>query len=144
MAGWRVGTAVGHREFIESLYKMKTHADSGHFLPVMEAAVSAMIGDQTWLVKRNLTYQERRDVLVDSLNTMGFSVSKPLASIYIWCPIPDKWESEIFVLEALKNIHVSFAPGTVFGSGWHKYIRISLTQPFDRIEEAMERLKSWL
>ena len=144
MAGWRVGAAIGHKESRKALYKLKTHADSGHFLPVIQAAIAAMSGDQSWLEERNKIYMKRRDELSDSLRRIGFTPQKPKASLYIWCPLPKEWTSETFVLETLKNTHVSFAPGIVFGCNWDKYIRISLTQPIERIQEAMERLSKWL
>jgi len=144
MAGWRVGAAVGRQDIMDLLFRIKTHADSGHFLPIIEAAVAALSEDQTWLIKRNNIYMERRDVLISSLQDLGFKPYLPKGSIYVWCPLPEGWMAETFVLEVLENAHVSFAPGTIFGSSWDGYIRISLTQSVDRILEGMERLKHWL
>jgi len=144
MAGWRVGVAVGQLEGLASLLKLKTHTDSGHFLPVIQASVSALSGDQTWLMGRNTTYQERRDVVVSALREMGMQVCEPKATIYVWCRLPEKWDADEFVLKLLEEANVSLAPGTIFGHKWDKYIRLSLTQPVERIREAMERMSTWM
>jgi LL-diaminopimelate aminotransferase len=144
MAGWRVGAAVGQPDSIAALLKLKTHADSGHFLPVIQAAVSAMTGDQSWLSERNATYQVRRDAVVTGLKKMGLRPNHPKASLYVWFPVPGRWDSESFALTLLENAHVSLAPGTVFGSQGQGYIRISLTRPLERIHQALDRIHHWL
>lgn len=142
MAGWRVGAAVGNPEALAALLKLKTHADSGHFGPVMDASAVAMMSDQSWLEERNAVYQERRDVLLDALNKIGLAPHKPMASLYIWCPLPEGWDSSSdFALALLEQAHVSLAPGTIFGSHGEGFVRISFVQPVDRLYEAMERIQ---
>jgi LL-diaminopimelate aminotransferase len=144
MAGWRVGAALGHSRALEALLKLKTHADSGHFLAVTQAAVAALTGDQTWLEDRNLVYQERRDLIISALRGMGLNPGHPQASLYIWFPTPRGWNSDSFVLDLLERAHLSLAPGSIFGARGAGYVRISLTQPLDQIEAAMQRLRYWL
>ncbi len=143
MAGWRVGFAAGQVDAIAALVKLKTHADSGHFLPIMEAAVSALTGDQSWVEARNEIYRVRRDVLVAGLRSLGLNPNQPQAAIYVWCPLPSGWDSEDFVLTLLENAHVSVAPGSIFGPHGEGFFRISLTQPEERIREALERIRGW-
>jgi LL-diaminopimelate aminotransferase len=144
MAGWRVGAALGHRGALDALLKLKTHADSGHFLGITQAAVAALAGDQTWLEDRNLVYQERRDLVISTLQEMGFDPGHSQASLYVWFPTPSGWDSDSFVLDLLERVHLSLAPGSIFGPGGANYVRISLTQPLDRIKAAMARLQDWL
>ncbi len=144
MAGWRSGVALGHKAALAALLHIKTHADSGHFLPVTEASVAALCGDQSWLSRRNAIYQERRDVLIAALREMGFNPRVPKASLFVWCPLPDGSSADQFVLQILDEAHVSLAPGTVFGSRGEGFVRISLVQPIDRITEAMKRVRSTL
>jgi LL-diaminopimelate aminotransferase len=144
MAGWRVGVVVGNARVINSLYILKTNADSGHFLPVMDAAATALSGDQSWIKQRNSIYRKRRDIVIDAMREMGFDVKKSDASIYVWCPIPEGWSSEDFSQAALENAWVSVTPGTVFGLNGEGYIRISLTAPESQIKLAMVRLHNWL
>ena len=143
MAGWRVGAAVGNPSTLEKLLKLKTHADSGHFGPTLEAASHAMGTEASWLQERNAVYRERRDLIVSSLRKMGVDVKSPQASLYIWCPIPDGWTSEKFALAMLEEANVSVAPGTVFGSNGEGFVRISMTQPKEEIAKAMSRLENW-
>ena len=85
MAGWRSGVAAGQKAALASLLHIKSHADSGHFLPVIEASIAALTGEQSWTVERNSVYQERRDVTIQALREMGFPIQAPDASLYIWC-----------------------------------------------------------
>jgi LL-diaminopimelate aminotransferase len=142
MAGWRVGAALGNLQAVTALLKLKTHADSSHFRPVLDAATAAMLGDQSWLADRNTTYQDRRDLIVTALREMGLRPQKPRAALYIWCPLPKGWTSSgDFALHLLEKAHVSLAPGIIFGSHGEGYMRLSFVQPAERLAEAMRRIQ---
>jgi LL-diaminopimelate aminotransferase len=143
MAGWRVGVVVGNREILDALYTLKTNIDSGHFLPVWEAAVVALKSDREWIDKRNETYRQRRDLVIHTLHNLGWSAAIPRASLYVWCPVPDGWSSIPFAFSLLEHAHVSLTPGIVFGKQGDGFVRISLTSPSDYIAEAMQRLETW-
>jgi LL-diaminopimelate aminotransferase len=140
MAGWRVGAVLGNPQAVRTLYTLKTNVDSGHFLPIMEAAAEAMTGDQSWLKERNDVYRQRRDLVIQALRNLGLKVASPRASLYVWCPVPDGWTSAEFTTAALEQASVSLTPGTFFGKNGEGYVRISLTAPAKRISEAMHRL----
>ncbi|MBC8331894.1 MAG: aminotransferase class I/II-fold pyridoxal phosphate-dependent enzyme [Anaerolineae bacterium] len=144
MAGWRLGIAAGNAEAITALLKLKTHADSGHFLPVQDGAVAALTGDQGWLVTRNAVYQDRRDAAMTALRGMGLLPHSSKASLYIWCPIPAGWRSMDFALHILNTAHVSLTPGIIFGPRGEGYFRLSLVRPVDVIETAMNRISNRL
>ena len=144
MAGWRVGALVGNPGVIRSLFTLKTNADSGHFQPILEAAVTALNSDQGWIDERNDIYRQRRDLVIDNLRAVALEVSKPLASLYVWTPIPNGWTSDKFVAAALENAQVSMTPGTLFGENGEGYVRISLTVSLERMQEAMDRLIIWM
>ncbi len=144
MAGWRVAAALGNIPAGRALFTLKTNADSSYFLPVMEGAIAAMTGDQSWLVSRNRIYQERRDRVIQALRESGLEAEKPLASLYIWLPVPVNFTSESFATRLLEEALVSVTPGTVFGSNGEGFVRISLTAPVERIDQAMERLTDWM
>jgi LL-diaminopimelate aminotransferase len=144
MAGWRVGAAIGSAQALRNLYTLKTNVDSSHFLPVLDAATEAMCGDQSWLDERNEVYRIRRDAAVQGLRKLGLKAETPQAAIYIWSTIPQGWSSNDFASAALQEAHVSITPGTVFGLRGEGYMRISLTAPVGRIEEALSRLGKWL
>ncbi|MCS7246860.1 MAG: aminotransferase class I/II-fold pyridoxal phosphate-dependent enzyme [Anaerolineales bacterium] len=144
MAGWRVGAALGNAETLKTLYTLKTQVDSGHFRPILDAAVQAMTGDQGWLQERNQVYQRRRDLIVDALRRVGVEVRVPLASLYVWMPLPSGWKSEEFCQRLLEEAHVSITPGTVFGKYGEGSARICFCLADDLIVEAMERLTQWM
>ncbi len=144
MAGWRSGVLAGKSETLTALLQLKSHADSGHFFAVHEASTAALNEDQTWIQARNAVYQERRDAVISALSEMGFAPQVPKASLYIWTPLPNSWDSNEFVLALLEAAHVSLAPGSIFGSHGEGFVRLSLTQPLERITEAMERIRSKL
>lgn len=143
MAGWRVGAALGNAQVLRNLFTLKTNLDSGHFLPVLEAAAEAMCGDQSWLLGRNEIYRQRRDLAVQGLRAMGLQADLPLASIYVWSTVPEGYSSVDFVSTVLEKTQVSLTPGTVFGLGGEGYVRVSLTAPIERIAEALARLERW-
>ena len=140
MAGWRTGVVVGNGKVVALLRALKTNIDSGQFLPIMRAASAAMDGDQSWLADRNLVYQKRRDIVVERLHEMGFHARVPQASLYVWCPIPVEWSARQLADFLLEQAKISLTPGDIFGTQGEGYLRISLTVPQARIEEAMQRM----
>jgi LL-diaminopimelate aminotransferase len=144
MAGWRVGVGVGNAQALRTLFTLKSNVDSGHFLPIMQAATMAMTGDQSWIVDRNKVYRQRRDVVIQALHALGLKASVPKASLYVWSPVPEGNTSVEFSRRILEQAHVSVTPGVVFGKYGEGYIRISLVESIDRLEEAMNRLSKWI
>ena len=141
MAGWRVGMAVGAAKAVEALSRTKTNIDSGIFLPLQDAAVAALVGDQSWLVERNEIYRQRRDLILATLDELGVEASRPQASLYVWARTPPGMSSEALATLLLEEAGVSLVPGTVFGPNGEGWLRISLGMDTARIQEAMERLK---
>lgn len=143
MGGWRLGAAVGNAEALKTLLQVKSNMDSGHFLPIYEAGIVAL--DQTeqqWIDERNMLYQRRRDRILEVLPQIGLRALKPKGSIYLWGQV-ESGSGEAYVKEALRQAHVSIAPGEAYGPGGRGYVRISLSVPDDRLEDALNRLKSW-
>ncbi|MDR3572514.1 MAG: aminotransferase class I/II-fold pyridoxal phosphate-dependent enzyme [Anaerolineaceae bacterium] len=140
MPGWRVGVVVGNTLAVNTLFHLKSTADSGHFQPIQDAAVLALTGDQTWLKPRNEIYRERRDVVIQGLQKIGLNPKVPDASIYVWSPVPEGYSSMDFVMAVLEKVHVSFTPGIIFGAGGEGYIRISLTAPKEIMADGMRRI----
>lgn len=143
MAGWRVGVMVGNQQVVNNLYSLKTNVDSGHFRPILDATVSALLGDQTWIKVRNEIYRSRRDCLMDGLERIGLNVFRTTATLYVWFQIPDGWSSEAFTMAVLENAWVSMTPGTVFGKNGEGYVRLSITVNEEKIREAINRLQNW-
>jgi len=145
MAGWRVGMAAGNAEIVRLLKVYKSQIDSSHFKPIMAAAETALLADQSWIVERNLIYQQRRDATVKTLKALGFTLEIPKASLYVWAKLPQFHQDSIAFSEALLNdVGVSVTPGVVYGPSGAGYIRVSLVTPMERLSEALARMKDWM
>jgi LL-diaminopimelate aminotransferase len=145
MAGWRLGMAAGNQQVISYLHTYKSQADSSHFEAILIAGAAAMTGDQSWLEQRNLVYKERRDIVIDALRTVGFTVDTPPAAIYVWAQLPRQFgDSEEFCRNLLEDTGVSTTPGTVYGAYGAGYLRISLVTPTIPLSEAMRRVVTWV
>jgi LL-diaminopimelate aminotransferase len=142
MAGWRVGMAVGNPLAVEALARTKTNIDSGIFLPIQDAAVTALTADQGWLRERNEIYRARRDLILAGLDGMGIRARKPLASLYIWAETPTGSTSAAYADWLLEGAGVSVTPGTAFGPHGEGYLRISVGAATERVKLAMERWRA--
>jgi LL-diaminopimelate aminotransferase len=144
MAGWRLGMAVGNPDVLSFLHTYKSQMDSSHFGPMLQAAATALSGDQSWLEQRNRIYQERRDIVVAGLQSAGFDVFVPPAAIYVWARLPSGVTDSVdFCDRLLARTGVSTTPGRVYGNYGEGYLRISLGTATPRLAEAMSRVVDW-
>lgn len=145
MAGWRVGVAVGNAEIVRLLRLYKSQLDSSHFIPIMSAAETALLDDQSWIHGRNMVYQRRRDIILKTMDELGFLFEPPKASLYVWAHLPEPWcDSIAFCDMLLRETGVSITPGVVYGESGAGYVRISLVTPVERLIEAMQRMEDWM
>jgi LL-diaminopimelate aminotransferase len=146
MTGDRIGFAVGNKQLISGLAKVKSQIDSGPPVYIQKVAAEALASysgheQPDFLRKTNQTYAERRDVLVDCLCSMGFKCEKPKATFYVWLNCRSK---SMEFTSKLLNIGVVVTPGIGFGSHGENFVRLALTQPKERIEEACKRMSALL
>lgn len=144
MTGWRIGFAVGNREVLGGLGKIKTNLDSGVFQAIQEAAIGALAMSQKALAPIRKTYQERLNILYNGLTALGMQIMKPRATFYLWVKVPSRFTSMRFAAHLLDKAGVLATPGNGFGDAGEGYIRFALTAPADRIHEAVERIKKIL
>jgi LL-diaminopimelate aminotransferase len=140
MTGWRLGWAVGSRDIVAELAKIKTFIDTGPYLGVQAAGVAALESWERWVPENVETFRRRRDAAVDALRRVGFTVRKPKATLYLWVPVPGGEPSESFARRALGQEGVIVLPGSSLGAGGEGYFRVALTVPEVRLEEAAARL----
>ncbi|MDD5465477.1 MAG: LL-diaminopimelate aminotransferase [Candidatus Omnitrophica bacterium] len=141
MTGWRIGWASGNPQLIGALAKVKSNIDSGIFSAIQLAGVAALDGPQDYLKSMCRLYQERRDILCEGLAALGWKAVKPKATFYVWIKIPPKESSIDFAGRLLKDADIVATPGVGFGKYGEGYIRMALTVPKERIEEALERIE---
>lgn len=140
MTGWRIGFAVGSKEAIAALAIIKTNIDSGIFKAIQEAGVTALTGPQDHIPKLIDRYTERRDVLVAGLNKLGWQITAPKATFYVWVPTPGSMKSIDFANYVLEQTGIIVTPGIGYGQYGENYIRIALTVEVPRLKEAIKRL----
>jgi LL-diaminopimelate aminotransferase len=141
MTGWRVGWASGNKQLVAALAKVKSNVDSGIFSAVQVAGVAALEGPQEHIKQMCDMYQERRDVLMAGLFSLGWKAKIPKATFYVWINVPKKKDSIKFCALLLDKANIIATPGVGFGQSAEGYIRMALTLPKERIKEAIERLK---
>lgn len=141
MPGWRCGFAVGNRELIESLRKIKTNLDYGLFTAVQKGAIAAMTLKNGYMEKVRATYQKRRDIFVEGMNELGWKIKKPKGTMYVWLPTPQGYDASEFCTKLIEKTGVVVSPGTAFGEVGEGFVRAALVTSEARIQEALERIK---
>ena len=141
MTGWRIGFAVGNREIVNGLGRIKTNIDSGAFQGIQIAAAEALNGYGTDTEEIVETYRARRDLLVNGIRAAGLEVESPRATFYLWLRIPTGYTSAQFASHLMEKSGIVATPGIGFGDEGEGYIRFALTIGEDRLREAIDRLK---
>jgi|TARA_A200000113_G_scaffold47096_1_gene38514 alanine-synthesizing transaminase len=143
MPGWRVGFCCGNKDLVGALSRVKSYYDYGLFTPIQVASIVALNeGDQEVNKIRDM-YKERRDVLCDGLNKIGWEVEKPKATMFVWAKIPDKFKMKSieFSKLLLNECDVAVSPGIGFGQYGDSYVRFSLIENRQRINQAVKGIK---
>ena len=147
MAGWRIGFAVGNKNLIAALTKIKSYLDYGAFTPVQVAAATALNGPQDCIENIRNIYKSRRDTLIKSMSRSGWEIPKPEASMFAWAPIPKKYEKKgslAFSKDLMLKASVAVAPGIAFGEYGEGFVRIGLVENEHRIRQAAKNIKKLL
>ncbi len=145
MTGWRIGWACGNPTLIAALAKVKSNCDSGIFQAIQVAALAALKTPQESLDEMRALYQDRRDYLVNGLRSLGWKATPPKASFYVWTKLPKQFASSMEAAKfLLDKADIVATPGVGFGESGEGYIRMTITVPKERINEAVERLRKIL
>ncbi|HEX5055983.1 MAG TPA: alanine transaminase [Gammaproteobacteria bacterium] len=145
MPGWRVGFMCGNPVLVNALARMKSYLDYGMFTPIQVAAILALEGDQSCVAEICETYRERRDVLCEGLNSIGWHVEKPKATMFVWAPIPEPYKamgSLEFAKKLLIDAKVAVSPGIGFGEYGDDHVRFSLIENPHRTRQAVRGIRN--
>lgn len=146
MAGWRIGFAVGNKQLIGALTRVKSYLDYGAFTPVQAAACAALNGPQDCIDQVRQMYKVRRDVMVESFGRAGWDIPVPHASMFAWVPVPPAFQhlgALEFSKQLLTHAQVAVAPGVGFGELGEGYVRIALVENEHRIRQAARNIRRW-
>ncbi len=144
MPGWRVGFCLGNREMIAALTRIKSYLDYGMFQPIQIAATYALQQDDRCVSDICETYRKRRDILCDGLAKIGWDVTPPRATMFVWAKIPERFQSEgsnSFAKRLLDEAGVATSPGVGFGEHGEGYVRFALVENRERIKQAIRGIK---
>lgn len=141
MTGWRLGWAAGNKETIQALTTIKSNLDSGVFQAVQYAGIAALEGPQDCITEMKRIYEERRQIALQGLQDLGWTISLPQGTIYLWVPVPPGYDSTEFAELILEKAAVVITPGVGYGKYGEGYFRISLTLATERLDEAFTRMK---
>jgi len=146
MTGFRCGWAVGHEDIIKGIRKVKSHIDSGSPRFIQKAVIKGLSEytseKKPKIVKEIIeTYEKRRDALIKGLNEIGWKTEKPKATFYVWSHIPEGETNSMDFVKKLIDVGVVLTPGVGFGKFGEGFVRFALTQPINKIKEALERIE---
>ncbi len=144
MPGWRVGFMCGNPTLVAALTRIKSYLDYGMFTPIQVAAIHALDGPQDCVEEIRQMYQDRRDVLCNGLESVGWKVEKPKATMFVWAPIPEEYKamgSLDFSKKLLIEAKVAVSPGVGFGEYGDDHVRFSLIENEHRTRQAMRGIR---
>ena len=146
MAGWRMGFAVGNRDLIAAMSRVKSYLDYGAFTPIQAAACAALNGPQDIVESNRRLYHKRRDVMVEAFGRAGWDIPAPPASMFAWAPLPPalaQMGSLEFSKQLLEHAEVAVAPGVGYGEEGEGYVRIAMVENEQRLRQAARNVKRW-
>jgi alanine-synthesizing transaminase len=144
MPGWRVGFMCGNQTLVAALTRMKSYLDYGMFTPIQVAAIAALEGPQECVREIAELYCRRRNVLCDGLNSIGWKVEKPKATMFVWAPIPEEYRqmgSLEFSKKLLREAKVAVSPGIGFGEYGDGFVRFGLIENEHRTRQAVRGIR---
>jgi alanine-synthesizing transaminase len=146
MAGWRMGFAVGNRELIAAMSRVKSYLDYGAFTPIQAAACAALNGPQDIVESNRQLYHKRRDVMVEAFGRAGWDIPPPPASMFAWAPLPPalrEMGSLEFSKQLLTHADVAVAPGVGYGEEGEGFVRIAMVENEQRLRQAARNVKRY-
>ena len=144
MTGWRSGLMAGNAEVVERYRQLRSNLDSGMFEALQRATAAALRDATAFPVEMSELYERRRDLLAKALAAIGLEVDLPKATPYFWVRVPDGHTSASFTELVFERAAVVVSPGPAYGPSGEGFVRLSLTTPDDRLEEAVRRIESTL
>ncbi|MEO6067804.1 MAG: aminotransferase class I/II-fold pyridoxal phosphate-dependent enzyme [Gemmatimonadales bacterium] len=140
MTGWRCGFAVGRKELIAILTRVKSYTDTGPWLAIQKAGIVALDRSEEFVRPFVTELQRRRDSALAVLRRDGLDVSTPKGAMYLWVPLPKGIPSAPFTRRVLEETGTVLLPGSGFGPAGEGFFRIALTVGPERLAEGIARV----
>lgn len=144
MTGWRIGFALGSREWIKAMTCVQSHSTSNPTSISQQAGIEALTGNQDSVAQMLQAYQERRDWLIPALNDLpGVTCARPEGAFYAFPNIKGTGvTSEELTTRLLQQAHVAVTPGDAFGAPG--YLRLSYATSLEKLGAGVERMREVL
>ena len=146
MGGFRVGFAIGNAELILALRQIKAVVDFNQYQGILNGAIAALTGPQDHIARNMAVFAGRRDTFIDRMQTIGWNIPKPEATLYIWAKLPEPWSEDSmgFCQQLVEKTGVAASPGVGFGKSGEGYVRFALVHPPDILATAVDRIGEFL
>ncbi|MFZ4443592.1 MAG: LL-diaminopimelate aminotransferase [Planktothrix agardhii] len=146
MGGFRVGFAIGNAELILALRRIKAVVDFNQYQGILNGAIAALTGPQDHIAQNMAVFAGRRDTFIDRMQTIGWNIPKPEATLYIWAKLPEPWSEDSmgFCQQLVEKTGVAASPGVGFGQSGEGYVRFALVHPPDILATAVDRIGEFL
>ncbi len=142
VTGARIGFLVGREDVVSAFAKLRGQIDFGMFFPIQKAAIACLNGPRDEVEAQRLKYQERRDVLCDGLEGLGWERPNAHGSMFVWAKLPGgRTDSMAFCEELMEKAGVVVTPGASFGPSGEGHVRMALVLPPDQIALAVEAIR---
>jgi aspartate/methionine/tyrosine aminotransferase len=145
MTGWRMGYGVMRPDLATHITRLMTNSNSCTASFTQIAGVEAVRGDQSSVEKMKAEFQRRRDVFVAGMNKIkGFSCRMPKGAFYAFVnSMGTGWKSKKLADALLEEAGVACLSGTAFGAYGEGYLRFSVANSMENLQQALERIDAW-
>jgi len=145
MTGWRIGYLAAPADFIQTVARLKRIVNVQAPTVSQWASVAALDGPQECVEEMRHAYAQRRAFMMEAMRELGFTFGPPWGGLYLWVNTSAGGMSSIdFAYRLLDQADVLVLPGVGFGEGWDDYVRLTLLQPLDVLEDVVDRMKQVL
>ena len=146
MGGFRIGFAIGNHKLIQALRQIKAVVDFNQYRGILDGAIAALSGSQVSITETVAVFKERRDAFIEALNEIGWQVSTPKATMYIWAKLPEPWQNSSidFCTKLVTDTGVAASPGAGFGKSGEGYVRFALVRDPDTLRQAAAKIKQFM
>ena len=143
MTGWRLGVVTGPSDLISKMGLLLETTTSCVSPFLQKAGIEALRGSQEPIVKMVDEFKQRRDIMVDGLNSLpGVSCLKPRGAFYVFPNITKTGlTSEEFAELMLNEAGVALAPGPIFGENGEGYVRMCYANSRENIRRGIEKMR---
>jgi aminotransferase len=145
MTGWRIGYAAGPAETITGLLRIHQYTIMSAPTTAQAAALEALLNGEPYVQEMIAEYDRRRKLIVSGLNHLGLPTFEPRGAFYAFAKISATgMDEETFAQKLLEEERVAVVPGSAFGIGGEGFVRCSYATAYEKIEEALRRIESFM